>query len=75
MRAYLDIETAFAGSISVIGIYRPDRGTIQLVGGGVRDVPLYDALDGIQTVVTFNGTSFDLPIIRRRRHESLAKES
>ena len=45
MRAYLDIETAFDGSISVIGIYRPDRGTIQLVGGGVRDVPLYSALD------------------------------
>jgi uncharacterized protein YprB with RNaseH-like and TPR domain len=74
MRAYLDIETAFDGSISVIGIYRPDRGTIQLVGGGVRDVPLYDALDGIQTVVTFNGTCFDLPIIRRRLYADLKRD-
>ena len=74
MRAYLDIETAFDGSISVIGIYRPDHGTIQLVGGGVRDMPLYDALDGIQTVVTFNGTCFDLPIIRRRLYADLKRD-
>ena len=66
MRAYLDIETTFSGSISVIGIYRHDRGTIQLVGGGVRDMALYQALDGVQTLVTFNGTCFDLPVIRRR---------
>ncbi len=30
--AYLDIETAFDGSVTVIGIYRTDWGTIQLVG-------------------------------------------
>lgn len=74
MRAYLDIETAFDGSISVIGIYRPDLGTIQLVGGGVRDMPLYDALDGVQTVVTFNGSSFDLPIIRKRLYADLKRD-
>jgi len=74
MRAYLDIETAFDGSISVIGIYRPDRGTIQLIGGGVRDVPLYDALDGISTLVTFNGSSFDLPIIRKRLYADLKRD-
>ena len=74
MRAYLDIETAFDGSISVIGIYRPDRGTIQLVGGGVRDVPLYSALDGVTTVVTFNGSSFDLPIIRKRLYADLKRD-
>jgi len=66
VRAYLDIETSFSGAISVIGIYRPDRGTTQLVGAGVRDLPLYDALDGVDTIVTFNGSSFDLPIIKRR---------
>jgi uncharacterized protein YprB with RNaseH-like and TPR domain len=71
MRAYLDIETAFDGSISVIGIYRPDYGTIQLVGGGVRDVPLYTALEGIQTLVTFNGSTFDLPMIRKRLYADL----
>jgi uncharacterized protein len=66
MRAYLDIETTFAGGISVIGIYRPDRGTIQLVGGGVTDLNLYASLAGISTIVTFNGSSFDLPVIRKR---------
>ena len=71
MRAYLDIETAFDGTISVIGMYRPDLGTIQLVGGGVRDLSLYEALDGVQTLVTFNGSTFDLPIIRRRLYADL----
>lgn len=74
MRAYLDIETAFDGSISIIGIYRPDHGTIQLVGGGVRDVPLYEALNGVKTVVTFNGSSFDLPIIRKRLYANLQRD-
>src|SRR5918911_2436795 len=74
MRAYLDIETTFSGAISVIGIYRPDWGTIQLVGSGVRDLPLYEALDGVQTLVTFNGSSFDLPIIRRRLYADLKRD-
>jgi uncharacterized protein YprB with RNaseH-like and TPR domain len=74
MRAYLDIETTFSGSISVIGIYRPDLGTIQLVGGGVRDVPLYEALEGVQTLVTFNGNCFDLPVIRRRLYADLKRD-
>lgn len=74
MRAYLDIETAFDGAISVIGIYRPDAGTIQLVGAGVRDLPLCEALEGIHTIVTFNGSSFDLPVIRRRLYVDLKRE-
>lgn len=71
MRAYLDIETAFDGSITVIGIYRTDLGTIQLVGGGITDLALYEALDGSRTLVTFNGTGFDLPIIRKRMYVDL----
>ena len=74
MRAYLDIETAFDGTISVIGMYRPDLGTIQLVGSGVRDLSLYEALDGVQTLVTFNGSTFDLPIIRRRLYADLKRD-
>ncbi len=64
--AYLDIETAFDGSITVIGIYRPDSGTFQLVGNGVTDVNLYRALEAVETIYTYNGGSFDLPVIRRR---------
>ena len=71
MRAYLDIETTFSGSISVIGIYRPELGTVQLVGGGVRDLSLYEALEGVRTLVTFNGSTFDLPVIRRRLYADL----
>ncbi|MBX0326336.1 ribonuclease H-like domain-containing protein [Oscillochloris sp. ZM17-4] len=74
MRAYLDIETTFAGSISVIGIYRPDSGTTQLVGGGVSDVNLYDALEGVSTIITFAGSSFDLPVIRKRLFADLRSE-
>ena len=74
MRAYLDIETTFSGSISMIGIYRPDSGTIQLVGDGVRDVALYEALEGVRTIVTFNGSSFDLPVIRKRLYADLKRD-
>lgn len=74
MRAYLDIETTFDQTISVIGIYRLDIGTIQLVGGGVNDMALYAALEGVRTLVTFNGTSFDLPMIRRRMQVDLKRE-
>jgi uncharacterized protein YprB with RNaseH-like and TPR domain len=65
-QAYLDIETTFSGGISVIGIYRSDWGTVQLVGGGVNDLNIYRALDGVDTICTYNGTCFDLPVIRRR---------
>jgi hypothetical protein len=74
VRAYLDIETTFEQSISVIGIYRADCGTVQLVGGGVHDLNLYRALDGVTTIVTFNGTCFDLPVIRKRLLADLRAE-
>jgi uncharacterized protein len=74
MRAYLDIETTFSGSISVIGIYRPDGGTTQLVGGGVTDLNLYQSLAGVATIITFNGSSFDLPVIRKRLMADLKAE-
>lgn len=66
MTAYLDIETSWQRAITVIGIYRPDRGVIQLVGEGVTVENLRIALAGTRTVVTFNGNAFDLPVISRR---------
>jgi hypothetical protein len=74
VRAYLDIETTFEGAISVVGVYRADIGTIQLVGGGVQDVALYEALDGVATIVTFNGSTFDLPVIRKRMLVDLKRD-
>lgn len=66
MRAYLDIETTFEGQISIVGIHIPGRGMTQLTGAQVTDVHLARALEGVKTVVTFNGTAFDLPVIRRK---------
>lgn len=66
MKAYLDIETSFTGEITVIGLYAEDRGLVQLVGGGISDVTLWNALEGIRMICTYNGTRFDLPVIRRR---------
>ena len=65
MRAYLDIETTFDNSISVVGIHIPGRDMIQITGVQVTDVNIAFALEGVSTVVTFNGASFDLPFIRR----------
>jgi uncharacterized protein len=74
MRAYLDIETTHDRRISVIGIYRHDRGTIQLINSGIRDVALYEALEGITTLVTFNGTGFDLPCIKQSLRVNLQQD-
>jgi hypothetical protein len=74
VRAYLDIETSQNHRITVIGIYRADQGTIQLVGGGISDVALYAALDGVSTLVTFNGASFDLPTIKRCLYIDLRRD-
>jgi uncharacterized protein YprB with RNaseH-like and TPR domain len=83
MKAYLDIETTYGGEISLVGIYVPDRGMVQLTGSEVTDVNLQNALADVQTVVTFNGTAFDLPFIRKAagfdvldvaRHRDLLRE-
>ncbi len=66
MKAYLDIETSFEGSITVVGLYRPDRGLTQLVAPAVTRGNLEVALLGVDSLVTYNGSRFDLPIIGRQ---------
>ena len=44
MKAYLDIETCAGGAVTVVGIYREDRGLRQLVGGEITDVTVWEAL-------------------------------
>jgi uncharacterized protein YprB with RNaseH-like and TPR domain len=66
MKAYLDIETAGGGEVTVVGIYREDRGLCQLVGGEITDVAVWQALEGAETICTFNGERFDLPILERQ---------
>jgi len=68
--AYLDIETTglsrFYDYITVIGIYQcngKDDKLIQLVGEQVTTDNLLEALEGVNTIYTYNGSRFDLPFI------------
>ena len=74
MRAYLDIETSFDGMITIVGLHAEDRGMIQLIGGRISDLALWRVLEGVKTICTYNGSRFDLPVIRRRLGLDLAKE-
>jgi hypothetical protein len=69
--AYLDIETtglsSFYADITVIGIYLVDgrkSKLLQLVGKKVKGHNLLAALEGVNTIYTYNGRRFDLPFIR-----------
>lgn len=70
LEAYLDIETTslspFDGIITVIGIFVTD-GTegklIQLVDEEITGENLLKALEGVETIYTYNGREFDLPFI------------
>ena len=73
MKAYLDIETCASGEVTVVGIFREDRGLRQLVGGEITDVTLWETLDGVDTLCTFNGDRFDLPILERQVRVDLRK--
>lgn len=66
MKAYLDIETCAGGQVTVLGIYREDRGFCQLVGGEITDVAVWKVLEGVNTLCTYNGDRFDLPILERQ---------
>jgi hypothetical protein len=66
MKAYLDIEICAGGQVTVVGIYREDRGFCQLVGGEITDVGVWEALEGVDTLCTYNGDRFDLPILERQ---------
>ena len=65
MIGYLDIETSFGGQVTVVGLLRTDRGVLQLVGDAITRDSLTDAFRGLDTLCTFNGEGFDLPVVRR----------
>src|SRR5206468_5668922 len=62
---YLDIETSFRSEVTVVGLLRNDRGLIQLVGNANTRHDLEVLFRGLDTLCTFNGESFDLPVLRR----------
>ncbi|MFH1133691.1 MAG: ribonuclease H-like domain-containing protein [Nanoarchaeota archaeon] len=62
---YIDIETSFDGDITVVGLFDGD-GTKTMVKGINLDArKLKEYLARFKLMVTFNGASFDLPILNR----------
>jgi uncharacterized protein YprB with RNaseH-like and TPR domain len=62
---YLDIETSFEREVTVFGLLRADRGLVQIVGRAITRDAINESLRGVDTLCTFNGESFDLPVLRR----------
>jgi len=65
-RAYLDIETSFYGRITVVGIFVPPDNFVHLVGNMIEEYTIMRALDTSNVIVTFNGSRFDIPVIKKR---------
>jgi uncharacterized protein YprB with RNaseH-like and TPR domain len=79
--AYLDIETTgltpYGCEITVVGIYLCRGGGeefVQLVGRDICADGVLEALAGIDTIYTYNGSRFDLPFIRSRLGVDLAEK-
>ncbi|MBI3291551.1 MAG: ribonuclease H-like domain-containing protein [Elusimicrobia bacterium] len=73
MIAFVDIETSWQGTITVVGVYRPRRGTDQLVGEEVTADRLSQTLRGVKRIFSYNGSRFDLPVIHRYTGLDLAQ--
>ena len=65
MIGYLDIETSFDSELTVVGVLRWDRGVVQLVGEAITSPYVHDLLGGLDTICTYNGAAFDLPVLDR----------
>jgi uncharacterized protein YprB with RNaseH-like and TPR domain len=66
--AFLDIETDGLGPravVTVVGVYRGGRSTTLVRGLDLTAQSLVDALQGCRILITFNGSSFDLPMLER----------
>ncbi len=64
----LDIETDGLGAtarVTVVGIHRDGQSTILVRGQDLTRENLATALQGTRLLITFNGSSFDLPILQR----------
>ena len=80
IEAYLDIETTglspWDSEITVVGIHRCNgdySNFIQLVGNDISIENIFDALDGVEVLYTYNGSRFDLPFIHSRLGISLSE--
>lgn len=65
MKVYLDIESDRSGNVCVVGMFLPGTGFVQFYGNEVTPQSVLDVLMKATTIVTFNGDSFDLPVINK----------
>jgi hypothetical protein len=66
LTAYLDVETSYENTLTVVGIYRPDLGIFaQMVGEAITPENIFTYLEDINTICTYNGDRFDFPIIKQ----------
>ncbi len=63
--AFLDIETSWERTITIIGIYRSGEGTTQLIAPEINRAGLLQVMEGVKQIFTYNGSGFDLPVIER----------
>ncbi|MDD5645368.1 MAG: ribonuclease H-like domain-containing protein, partial [bacterium] len=65
MSIYLDIETNRSGEITVLGFFSAAGGLVQMVKPDITKEKLMSALPrAASRIVTYNGNSFDLRVIR-----------
>lgn len=65
---YLDIETDGLGHdsiVTVVGLHRNGRTDALVRGEGLDVASLRELLEGASMLVTFNGSCFDLPVLRQ----------
>ena len=80
VEAYLDIETTGLSpsdcEITVIGIHICNGDStqfVQLVGMDITSQSILDALNGVSTLYTYNGSRFDVPFIHYKLGINLAE--
>ncbi len=63
---YLDIETDPDEGVTVVGMHGPHKGSVALVQDkDLTPQAVHDYIHDASLLVTFNGASFDLPMMRR----------
>lgn len=63
---FLDIETTgLYGDITVVGLYGENGTQMFVRGKNLEKESINEALSRYKMIVTFNGSSFDLPVMRR----------
>lgn len=71
---YLDIETTgYHGDITVIGMYDGEQSVMMVRDRNMDKGRFLKILDRYEVLLTFNGLSFDLPVIQKFFHTKIVK--